>query len=58
MNKERKALRRLLPGRRGARLFGFVLLFLALELAVMAWFAGERLAPRPALLDEQTAAGD
>ena len=31
MNKERKALRRLLPGRRGARLFGFVLLFLALS---------------------------
>ena len=58
MNKERKALRRLLPGRRGARLFGFVLLFLALELAVMAWFAGEHLAPRPALLDEQTAAGE
>lgn len=58
MAKERKALAKLLPGRKGARLWGFVLLFLALELAVMAWFAGRFLAPRPDLLDEQTAAGE
>lgn len=58
MAKERKALEKLLPGRKGARLTGFILLFLALELAVMCWFAGAYLAPHPALLDEQSADGD
>jgi len=58
MVKERKALEKLLPGRRGARLAGFVLLFLALELAVMTWFSQTYLAPPPSLLDEQSADGE
>ena len=58
MVKDKKALEKLLPGRKGTRLAGFVLLFLAIQLAVMAWFSNTFLAPLPSLLDEQSRDGD
>lgn len=58
MAKERKALEKLLPGRRSARLAGFVLLFLALQLGLMSWFVQSKLAPSPALLDESSSDGE
>ena len=55
MVKDRKALEKLLPGRRSARLAGFILLFLAVQLTVMAWFANSFLAPRPSLTVAESA---
>ena len=55
---DKKALEKLLPGRKSARLAGFILLFLAVQLAVMAWFSANFLAPLPSLLDEESRDGD